>query len=211
MKNLDTTTLRDGLLKALEVDPEVQRASIELYRQLARGRPVPREDVASREQLETSALSPVEYDEQGRVVAFGGLSLKPTSHRFEVSGQSLYTWCALDTLLLPHVLELPAQIESTCPISGRQVRLRVGPEGLEALEPSDALMSLVVPGARLKGNVRSDLCCHVHFFASEDAARTWISDHTGSTLLPVSEASELAQDITRRLFGDLVGGQETKP
>ena len=95
MKGLDTAALRDGLLKALDLDPEVQRASIELYRQLARGRPVPPEDVASKEQLETSALSPVVYDDQGRVVAFGGLSLKPTPHRFEVSGQSLYTWCGV--------------------------------------------------------------------------------------------------------------------
>ncbi len=204
MKSLATAAVRDGLVKVLELDPEVQRASIALYRQLARGRPVPPEDVASRERLESSALSPVEYDEQGRVVAFGGLSLEPTPHRFEVSDQSLYTWCALDALFLPHVLGLPARIESTCPISGRQVRLRVGPEGLEASEPSDALMSLVVPGARLKGNVRSNLCCHVHFFASEDAAHTWISDHTGSTLLPVSEASELARDMTQRLFKDSI-------
>ncbi len=202
MKNLDTTAVRDGLVEVLELDPEVQRASIELYRQLAKGRPVPPEDVASKEQLESSAFSPVEYDEQGRVVAFGGLSLKPTSHRFEVGGQRLYTWCALDALFLPHVLGLPARIESTCPVSGRRIQLRVGPEGIESCKPDGALMSLVVPGSRLKGNVRSNLCCHVHFFATENAARAWSSEHEGSTLLPVSGASELAQDITQRLFKD---------
>ena len=34
-----------------------------------------------------------EYDDQGRIIG-QGLTLRPTSHRFTVAGEELYTWCA---------------------------------------------------------------------------------------------------------------------
>ncbi|WP_319406375.1 organomercurial lyase [uncultured Desulfosarcina sp.] len=37
----------------------------------------------------------IEYDQVGNILA-SGLSLTPTPYRFQVAGQDLYTWCALD-------------------------------------------------------------------------------------------------------------------
>jgi alkylmercury lyase len=50
---------------------------------------------------------------QAEVVAFGGLSVTATRHRFEVAGRQLYTWCAWDTLFLPALLRREAHVEST--------------------------------------------------------------------------------------------------
>jgi hypothetical protein len=41
--------------------------------------------------------SHLQRDQQGRVVAFSGLSLRPTAHRFEILVPPLHTWCAWDT------------------------------------------------------------------------------------------------------------------
>jgi alkylmercury lyase len=43
----------------------------------------------------------VQYDDGGAVVAFNGLSLTPTPHRFCLPTRQLFTWCAWDTLFLP--------------------------------------------------------------------------------------------------------------
>lgn len=80
-----------------------------LLRELARGKPISAAalaastDRAEHDVTDTLARWPnVRRDDHGRVVAFGGLSLRPTEHRFEVGGRRLYTWCAWDTLFLPH-------------------------------------------------------------------------------------------------------------
>jgi alkylmercury lyase len=83
-----------------------------LLRELTRGEPVSDAALAAssaraeREVTQTLARWPnVHRDDHGRVDAFGGLSLQPTQHRFEVGGRHLYTWCAWDTLFLPGLLD----------------------------------------------------------------------------------------------------------
>jgi hypothetical protein len=78
---------------------------------LAKGEPVTEDDLAQatghtvteiRQAL--SVLPDTEYDEAGHIVG-SGLTLRPTPHRFETGGKTLYTWCALDTLIFPAVLD----------------------------------------------------------------------------------------------------------
>lgn len=69
-------------------------------------------------------------DHDGAVVAFSGLSLRPTKHRLAVAGRQLFTWCAWDTLFLPELLDQPAEVGSTCPVTGAPVRLRVDDGGI---------------------------------------------------------------------------------
>ena len=51
-----------------------------------------------------AAVPDTEYDAQGRILG-QGLTLRPTNHRFTVAGEELYTWCALDTLIFPALVE----------------------------------------------------------------------------------------------------------
>ena len=209
---MTSSTFQDEFSRATELDPESRRVCVELYRQLADGEPVLLDDLAAalavrvvdvKDALDQSSLSAAEYDEEGRVVAFGGLTLKPTSHRFRVGDQTLFTWCAFDTLFLPRILNKSARVESTCPVTGRQIHLTVTPDGVEECEPEAAFMSLVTPGAgQLEGSIRGSFCCHVHFFASEQAASAWLPEREAAFALPVREASKVAQTVTDRRFKD---------
>ena len=46
-------------------------------------------------------LAHVERDQAGHIVAFSGLTLRPTAHEFMVGTRRLHTWCVWDTLFLP--------------------------------------------------------------------------------------------------------------
>lgn len=91
-----------------------QRLGIELYRQLARGEPVRREQLAETLTLPTRDVvglleqpglkGLVFYDGENRVMGFGGLAIVPMAHRFAVDGKTLYTWCAWDALFMPELL-----------------------------------------------------------------------------------------------------------
>lgn len=179
-----------------------------LLRELARGRPVTVEDLArvtGRDVAEVrdglGGLSDTEYDETGAVLGHG-ITLRETPHRFTVDGQLLYTWCALDTLIFPTVLDRPAQVVSPTPGTGELVRLSVDPTaGVTELDPDTAVVSVLIPDAGF--GVRSAFCNQVHFFATPAAASDWLTEHPGGVVLGIGEAFELG----RRLAQDLVGDQ----
>jgi alkylmercury lyase len=182
-----------------------------LLRELARGCPVAINDLAQvigRSAVEVrdglAGLSDTEYDEEGRVVGHG-ITLRPTSHQFTVDGHELYTWCALDTLIFPTVLDRPAQVVSLTPGSGEPVRLQVDPAaGVTALEPSTAVVSVLIPDGGK--SVRSAFCNQVHFFATPTAAQDWLDEHPGGTVLDVAEAFELGRRLAQDLLGDQRAG-----
>ncbi len=103
----------------------------------------------AREVFEGLGTVGVQIDPSGNVVG-AALTTQPTPHRIRMAGQAagteLYAWCALDTLFIPGLLEEAAEVESTCPMSGAAVRLTVTPRGVKAVTPTDAVVSVVVPG-----------------------------------------------------------------
>lgn len=172
-----------------------------LIKLLAKGRPVsadslaqtagrPREDVASV----IEASSNVELDGQGRIVG-AGLSLRPTPHRLSVDGRLLFAWCALDTLMYAPLMEMTVEIESPCAASGAPVRARVSAAGVEEVAPAEAVVSIVRPDGAL--GVRQGFCNDVHFFASAQAAATWLERHPQGYLLSVADAYRLGRRLVR--------------
>src|SRR5260370_2210430 len=111
-----------------KLNPLEQRLSLELYRLLAAGRPVPRLSLAEKlgEPVDTVSRilenwPGVFSDPQKRVVGFWGLALPaayPSAHKLTVNGRNLSAWCAWDTLFLPQLLGEDATIESTSPQAG---------------------------------------------------------------------------------------------
>lgn len=171
-----------------------------LLRLLARGEPVTAEDLAastgrSAEDLRRvlPALPSIELDDHGRVVG-SGITLRPTPHRFIVGHRQLYTWCAIDTLIFPHVLGEPAQVLSPCHQTGEPVSLTVLPDRIEDLEPDTAVVSVVIPDDVT--NVRAAFCDQVHFFTSRQAARPWLRQHPGMRVLEIEDAFELAHKMS---------------
>jgi alkylmercury lyase len=183
------------------------RAFLEIIPQtlnlLARDKPAFPEEIAA-----TSAKSPeevraalerfpsAEWDEQGRVVGLG-LTLQLTPHRLEVEGRTLFAWCALDALLFPILLGRPASIESPCRGTAELVHIEVTPAGIEAAEPTAAVVSIVA--ARDLANFRRVSCNNAHFFSSPEAASCWLEKHPEATILSVEDAFRLGRLIAEDL------------
>jgi alkylmercury lyase len=183
------------LLKLLALGDPVDAADLAA----ATGRPI--EDV--RAALET--MTDAEYDGSGRIVGMG-LTQRPTRHRFEVDGEQLYTWCALDTLIFPTLLGASARIESSYDSASIPVRLRVGSSGVTGVEPATAVVSLINPDDI--SSVRTSFCNQVHFFASTEESEPWLKDHPEGTVIPVEEAYRLASDMAGKMLSQ-TGAQDT--
>jgi len=180
-----------------DLDPSQQRLALATYRLLAEGRPFRPQELARRGNLPTEEVASffdewpmVQRDCQGRVVAFGGLTLEPTSHALEVDGRTLHTWCALDTLFLPDLLGRPARIRSTSPETGETISLTVDGAGVHDVAPEGAAMTLHEVGGFDLQDVVGTFCCYVHFFASEQAARAWAERSEGTYVASIAEGFE---------------------
>lgn len=115
------------------------------------GRPV--EDVrADLDRLARQGL--LELDEQGRLVACWGLSLRPTAHVLRLSGSRRFTWCAVDAIGIPAALLADAEVESRCAGCGRPVRIELR-AGVPVQATPDAIriwVADVVPGRAMAGD-----------------------------------------------------------
>ncbi len=177
-----------------------------LWRLLAEGSPVSTSALASAShrslpeiQAELPSLD-VRLDQEGKILA-SGLSLVPTPHQFQVGEQALFTWCALDTLAFPAVLGCSARVISTCPVTGKEIRLTVTPETIVDFSPAAAVLSVHLPGeATSLCNVQEDICNDGLFFVSHEAAATWPRLHPQAVLLSVEEAAELGRVIARQIL-----------
>ncbi len=159
------------------------------------GRPAPDVEVALRD------WANVRRDVEGRVIAYGGLSLLPTKHRFEVDGHVLFTWCAWDALFLPAKLDRTATVLSHCPVTGEEVRLVVEPDRVSEAWPADVGVSFPKPDAVDCSDIVASFCCHVHLLAGDAPAERWRHDHDGAVVLGIDQAFALGRRATRRLPG----------
>ena len=175
---------------------------VALLRELAKGFPVPARALAEAsgqplDQVDAvlrQALD-VEYDPVGNIIGYG-ITLRQTPHAFEVEGRSLYTWCALDTLMFPALIGKPARVNSLCPETGIPVSLTADPHELSAVEPAGAAVSLVAP----QTDIRQSFCCQVHFFASRDAGDRWARRHPQVTVVSVEAAFLIGQEVARQII-----------
>ena len=197
--------LADGLRAVSAQRPELAGQLLWL---LAEGRPVSPEQIAealciSREEaINILRESPgVELDDEDSVVGCFGLSLTPTPHHFRLGDHELFTWCALDALFLPIVLNQSARVESSCAVTGNRVLVAVSPDAIQGVEPASAVMAIIVPEAsEVCRDVRGAFCDKVHFFSSSDTASVWVTEHKGATILSVNDAYRLGHLLLENLF-----------
>jgi alkylmercury lyase len=172
---------------------------------LAGGKPASPEEIAAAAgkspEVVRGALDrfpSAEWDEQGRIVGLG-LTLQLTPHRLEMEGRILFAWCALDALFLPVLLRRSASIESPCRGAGELVRVDVTPDGIEVVEPSSAVVSIVA--ARDLVNIRSVGCNNTHFFSSPEAVSRWLEKHPEANILSVEDVFRLGRMIAEGVLG----------
>jgi len=192
-----------------------QRVSLQLYRLLAEGEPVPRGALAQRLGMSLEAVSGILdcwpgifTDSRQRIVGYWGLALRTASashHQLTIRGQRLWAWCAWDTLFLPQLLGHTTEIESASPDRGTIVRLSVSPERVERIDPVGARMSFLLPDtAAVQKDVVSSFCHFIHFFASRQAGETWVARHPETFLLSIEEAHALARRKNDMQYGEVL-------
>lgn len=192
-----------------QLDPETKKIAIAIYRLLAGGEPVELGSLAAAAGLsegrvrEVSEGWPGVHYEDGRIIGFWGLTPRAFSkHRLEVEGRGLYTWCAWDTLFIPMILGKPGRVESPDPVTGEAVRLTVTPEGIEGLEPADAVMSMLAPAEDILDDIVAKLCQFIFFFSGRKSGERWIAQHPGTFLMTLSEGFELGRLKNEGRFGE---------
>ena len=212
--NLDAAAAMMDTVPALGED--TKRLALELYRQLARGEPVPPGSLGEALGVpieEITALLEDEqlrgwvfYDDAGSVIGFRGLAIGKMPHRFEVEGRTLYTWCAIDSLFLPEMLGTSAKVESRDPHTGTAITLTVTPDGVESVEPADAVMSILIADTEVvKTNptkVMASFCHHIFFLESPETGAEWAEQHgEGTFLVTLDEAFALGKRFNAAQFG----------
>jgi alkylmercury lyase len=197
------------------MDATEQQIAIEIYRQLAEGRPVTTEAIAQavgipagRVEAALNSWPGVFRDGEGRVAGFWGLAIAKLEpgYSLQIDGKTSFAWCALDTLFIPPLMDKTVGVHATDPETGEQVSLVVDRDGVRELTPPGAVVSMVIPDGPFGYDVIESFCHQVLFFASEVSGRSWVAKHEGTTLLTVDEAFELGRFAPERVYRDVFGG-----
>ena len=181
-----------------------------IVQQVTRGKPVTSAALRGSLRVSQSELEQrlaqfpdVEFDRAGNIVGLG-VTLVPTSHRVQVGGKQFYTWCAFDIVLLPPQLDVEAQVQSTCPVSGQPITFVATPEGTVLdLLPAGSVLSLIVPAER--GDcTRATFCQQSRLFQSEQAAKTFLVGRPDALLLSVEEAAHVGRLVAQCCSKDVI-------
>jgi alkylmercury lyase len=202
MKALPLQSAVAATIRSSQSFVDEERAIIRAaYPLLARGHPVFVEELSAYAGVALGSVTRTlerhpglaHLDLAGRIEGFLGLSLKPTSHRLEIGGRSLYAWCAWDALFIPRLVGVNARVTSTCPISGVEIALTATPDGIQDVRPDATAMSFSSSGCEDDpGGVIGAACHEIHFLASREAAERWIDTHPHAQTLALREAWQLA-------------------
>ncbi|MHB8748796.1 MAG: organomercurial lyase, partial [Aggregatilineales bacterium] len=205
---LETTGLPD------QFTPEVSRLVVHLLRRIAQGQPVTIEEVqqiASAQEVSAQVVTKViqqmsERDPQGNVVGLIGLSQNDHAHKFRINGHMLSTWCALDALYLPILLDQTAEVTDQCPVTRESIHLIISPNRVERYDPASTVVSIVTPRITMESlasveEIWTSFCNYVHFFSSTAAASTWFSERQQTAhFVSVEDAFQ----VGKALFGTFV-------
>lgn len=189
------------------MDRHQQTLALTLYRQLALGAPVSEQQLAQSaamapEQVTCNlALWPaVVRDETGDIIGFWGLSLQASAHTLRIGQQTLYTWCAWDTLFIPSLLQASAHIHSRCPLSHDSIELQVSAQGIKAMPQPIPYVSFLLPNAHeLAHSLSHSFCAYVHFL-NEQAAPQWLKRHERAFMLTLQDAYRVGQQLNARRY-----------
>ncbi len=193
-----------------EDDESSERLEVEIYRQLADGRPVSALSLAESlgrkpddvtEALRELASSYIGFDDQDRVIEWAGFGLDGGNNRFLVRGSPMYAWCAWDALFVPTVIGEIAKVEATDPETGTSLSLSVTPDGVENADPSSMVMTFALPGMEAFPDFENfSFQRTTFFFESKTSALNWLDKNPGPAMISLEEGFAIGGIALRAWF-----------
>lgn len=191
-----------------------QRVALAIYELLMRGKPAPVLDIAERSAVDEAVVDrwmarwpAVLRDDHGAVTGFFGLTCdEGFPHRFDAGDMgTAWTWCTYDPLFIARVLGVEARVTSHCPITGTEVTLRAGPDGVSEVQPGTAAMSMMPPDVASFEDIITTLCHYIWLFETREAAEYWTAENPDTFVVSVAEGFEIARRMTDTVFAEVLG------
>ena len=96
------------------------------------------------------------------------------THRADVDGMgTAWTWCTYDPLFIARVLGATVRSARTARSPGPRSASPSPPDGVDAVEPATAVMSMMPPDLASFDDIITTLCHYIWFFCGRRAARRW--------------------------------------
>jgi len=198
----------------LDYNPQESQVFIKALQLLSKGEPlnskqlaqIAKENGLSEDEANEALNWVAEKNKDGNIAGLAGLSVNQWSHKFKVNGSNLTTWCALDTLYLPQILNQTVAVESQDPGTKQTVHLSLGPKGVEKFAPSNAVISIVIPKTDKKGLESAEAIwkafCHFSlYFTSVESGKKWFE---GRGLDPIFLSPQEGHELGSLWFEDVI-------
>lgn len=138
----------------------------------------------------------IHFDSAGEITVAYPFSGRPTVHRVEIEGRTVYAMCALDALGIAQMIGRPIDITSRDPVTADEISVGLQPNGTATWKPTAAV---VVTGRACEGASFQGCCQVLNFFASARNAESYLDQRQDvrGHVISLPEAIEAG----RRIFG----------
>ncbi len=177
-------------LKFSELGLENRDYTIKVHKELLKGKPITKEKCLSILNLANAKSGNLlekvaEFDAEGNIVGFLGLSLMPTRHKVIIENKTFYTWCAIDAILFTEWLAVSADVYSNDPIDNTPIELKMNVDQLISSNPFPLFVSWVKSIHTC--DIRNSFCNHVLFFASDTTAKQWLKESPNGKIITLDD------------------------
>ena len=189
-------------------DARVHMAILNSYAMQGR-EPTPAElaglsDNISRTLTSLQKLDLVVLDDAGQVRGAYPFTSEPRIHRVTIGKHTVHCMCALDSLAVSPMFQLPTHIHSKCVVSGADIDIQQNIDKVLNLKENREVYFAIDWGAA-NGEVScaDSLCGYMDFIKGDDLAKQWQAKSKNYEAFNLAEAIEFAT----RFFSPLMKNQ----